>query len=125
MENPFDSSPRTFVVDDDEAIAKMLAVILQMHFFNAMPFFGPEAALEAARQEPPDFLISDVVMPGMDGIELAIAMRGLAPDCKVLLFSGQVGARALIEEAKQKGHDFGMVEKPIQPKLLVEALHRL
>lgn len=125
METPFESSPLTFVVDDDEQIAKMLAVILQMHFFNAMPFFGPEAALEAARQEAPDFLISDVVMPGMDGIELAIAMRGLAPNCKVLLFSGQVGAHALIEEAKLRGHDFGLVEKPIEPKLLVEALQQL
>ena len=124
-QNPFKANPRTFVVDDEEEIAKMLAVILQMNLFDAIPFIDPEGALAAAREEAPEYLITDVVMPGMNGIDLAIAIRGLAPECKVLLFSGQVGAGELIAAANAAGHNFTMVEKPIHPRVLTEALLQL
>jgi len=57
----------------------MLCVILQMHLFDAIPFADPQVALEAAREEPPDYLISDIVMQGMTGIELAILFRARGP----------------------------------------------
>lgn len=125
MGNPFKSNPRIFVVDDEVQIAKMLVVILQMNMFIAVPYSDPEAALQAAKQDPPDYLISDVVMSGIDGIQLAIAIRKEIPACKVLLFSGQVGAPELIEKAKEAGHRFELVPKPIHPKSLVETLLRL
>jgi DNA-binding NtrC family response regulator len=125
MGNPFKSNPRIFVVDDEVQIAKMLVVILQMNMFDAVPYSDPEAALQAAKQDPPDYLISDVVMSGIDGIQLAIAIRKEIPACKVLLFSGQVGAPELIEKAKEAGHRFELVQKPIHPKSLVETLLRL
>lgn len=125
MTSAFEAQPRVFVVDDEEAIAKMLAVVLQMNLFNAIPFVDPQAALDAAKETPPDYLISDVAMPGMNGVELAIAIQSEFPACKVLLFSGQVGAPALIEEARKAGHSFGLVEKPIHPTRMVEAIRNL
>jgi DNA-binding NtrC family response regulator len=125
MENPFDTHPRIFVVDDDPEIARMLSVILQLSLFNAIPYTDPRAALEAARAEPPDYLISDILMPEMSGIELAILMKNEIPACKVLLFSGQVGAPGLITNAREAGHDFILVQKPIHPTKLVEAIRSL
>ena len=125
MENPFRSQPRTFGVDDEEEIAKMLVVVLQMNLFDAIPHIDPVGALEAARLEAPDYLISDIIMPGMNGIELAMAMQDVAPGCKVLLFSGQIGAAELVEAANERGHRFELLQKPVHPKVLVEVLQRM
>ena len=125
MGNPFESHPRIFVVDDEAEIAKMLAVILQMNLFDAVPYIDPQAALEAAKVAPPDYLISDIDMPEMSGVELAILLKQEIPTCKVLLFSGQFGASDLIRSAKEAGHDFMLVQKPIHPTKLVEAIRSL
>ena len=80
--------PYVFVVDDEEVIASTLTTILQLHGgFRARSFTKPIEALEAARLEAPDLLISDVVMPQLSGIDLAIQVRESCPNCKVLLFS--------------------------------------
>ena len=125
MGNPFESYPSIFVVDDEVGIAKMLAVILQMHLFNAIPYTDSQSALDAARAAPPDYVISDITMPGMTGVELAILLRQEVPACKVLLFSGQAGAADLIQEARDAGHDFVLVQKPIHPVKLVETIRSL
>jgi|HubBroStandDraft_5_1064220.scaffolds.fasta_scaffold29181_4 DNA-binding NtrC family response regulator len=111
MENPFESRPRIFVIviDDELDIAKLLVVILQMNLFDAIPYSDPLIALNAAKATPPDYLISDIVMPGMSGIELAIAIQREVPKCKVLLFSGQIGASELIAAAIEQGHSFELV----------------
>jgi DNA-binding NtrC family response regulator len=125
MENPFESHPRIFIVDDEISIAKMLCVILQMHLFNAVPFADPQVALEAARAEPPDYLISDILMQGMTGIELAMLFEREIPACRVLLFSGQPDAPELIRQAKEAGHTFSFLQKPLHPTELVAALRNL
>jgi CheY-like chemotaxis protein len=125
MENPFESQPSIFVVDDELEIARMLTVVLQMNLFNAVAFTDPRAALEAARASAPDYFISDIVMPDMSGIELAIAIRLDAPKCKILLFSGHIDAPELIRQAQAQGHEFALVQKPIHPTKLVEAIQNL
>jgi DNA-binding NtrC family response regulator len=125
MENPFESYPRIFVIDDELSIAKMLSVILQIHLFDAVPFSDPEAALEAARASPPDYLISDIQMQGMTGIDLAILFEGEFPACKVLLFSGQPDAPERLREASEAGHVFAFLQKPLHPTDLVAALKQL
>ena len=125
MENPFGSRPRIFVVDDELDIAKLLVVMLQMNQFDAIPFSEPLAVVDAAKATPPDYLISDILMPGMNGIELAIAVKREAPECKVLLFSGQIGASELIKGATATECNFEVLHKPIHPRELIEALRKL
>jgi FixJ family two-component response regulator len=125
MENAFRDCPRVFVVDDEEDIAKMIAVILQMKKFDATAYCEPVKALEEADATPPEYLVSDIAMPGMNGIDLALAMRAKVPSCKVLLFTGDVGAPALVEEARKGGHDFALLMKPVHPMALVGALASL
>jgi DNA-binding NtrC family response regulator len=125
MGNAFASRPLYFVVDDEIDIAKLLVVILQMNLFDAVPFADPREALEAAKVGAPDYLISDIVMPEMTGIELAISIRRDMPDCKVLLFSGKLGALELIQKAEKSGHNLHLLEKPVHPTKLIEAMRAL
>jgi CheY-like chemotaxis protein len=102
---------RIFVVDDEPIIASSLAAILRMNGFSATFFTSPLAALAAARSESPDLVISDVAMPGISGIDLAIQMRAQYPNCKILLFSGQAGTLDLLEGARAQGYDFRVLAK--------------
>lgn len=77
------------MVGDEKVIASSLATILRLQGFEATPFTEPQRALEAACSEAPDLLISDVVMPALSGIDLAIRVQQHCPDCKILLFPGQ------------------------------------
>jgi DNA-binding NtrC family response regulator len=106
---------RIFVVDDEFIIASTLATILQRNGFDAVFFTEPLAVLPAARQQAPELLITDVMMPALSGIDLAIALKQEFPNCKVLLFSGQAATANLLEEARLKGHDFELLSKPIHP----------
>jgi DNA-binding response OmpR family regulator len=108
-----------FVVDDERVIASTLATILTMSGYDARFFDNPLEALEAARKVKPDLLISDVMMPEMSGIDLAIRMKEQYPNCKVLLFSGQPETAKLLEGASEQGHDFHLVTKPIHPAALL------
>ena len=70
----------------------------------------------------PDLLISDVVMPLLSGIELAIQLREVCPDCKVLLFSGQASTANMLEAARATGHDFEVLAKPVHPTDLLNRI---
>ena len=117
--------PRLFVVDDEPLLVSTLATILNMSGFLALPFQSAAEALQAAETEAPSILLSDVQMPGMNGIELAIQFRGRYPACKVLLFSGFTDTSQLLENAKRQGHNFQVMAKPMQPTELLVALRQL
>jgi len=106
---------RVFVVDDEFVIATTLATILERSGFEAISFTDPLKALKAAQVNPPDLLISDVMMPELSGIDLAIGLRRLYPYCKVLLFSGHAATSNLLDIARARGYDFEMLSKPIHP----------
>ena len=114
-----------FVVDDESVIAEPLATILRISGFVATSFTNPLDALDWTRTLAPDLLITDVIMPEMSGIELAIRMKTQCPDCKVLLFSGQATTSDLLSAAKAKGYDFEMLLKPVHPKDLLNRLRSL
>lgn len=106
---------RIFVVDDEFIIASTLATILQRNGFDAAYYTDPLKALEDARAQAPNLLITDVMMPGLSGIDLAIALKEDCPGCKVLLFSGQAATANLLQASRDKGYDFELLSKPIHP----------
>jgi DNA-binding NtrC family response regulator len=113
---------RIFVVDDEFIIASSLALILCNKGYDAVSFSGPLDVLKAARSAPPDLLITDVLMPQISGIELAIQIQAQCPHCKVLLFSGQAATAGLLADARAAGHDFEILSKPVHPTDLLRKI---
>ena len=119
---PADTSamrPVVLVVDDESVIADTLAEILSRSGYAAMTAYDADEALETALTTPPEMLITDVILPGMNGIELAVKIRRIFPDCKILLFSGQAATVDLLADANCAGHHFNLLSKPIHPKDLL------
>jgi DNA-binding response OmpR family regulator len=108
--------PVVLIVDDERVIADTLSIILKKNGFATLTVYDGKTALELAKDELPDLLISDVVMPGLSGIELAIALTKSVPECKILLFSGQAATVDLLAKARTMGHNFTTLSKPVHPK---------
>jgi len=117
-----DTNRVVFVVDDEAVIAETLAIILNQAGFQASAFDRPEKAIAARAGLTPALLISDVMMPGMTGVELAIHFRKAQPECKILLFSGQAATADLLEKARAEGYDFDLLLKPVHPADLLAKL---
>ncbi|AXC15027.1 Chemotaxis regulator - transmits chemoreceptor signals to flagelllar motor components CheY [Acidisarcina polymorpha] len=115
-------SRRVLVVDDEPIIATTLATILRMNGFFATAFTDPVKALASALVDTPDLLISDIVMPGLSGIDLAIQIKALCPKCKVLLFSGQARTVNFLYDAERLGENFHILPKPVHPIDLLKAI---
>ena len=114
-----------FVVDDEVVISKSLALILQSSGYTTRFFTDPLEALEHIKASPPDLLISDVAMPQLSGIDLAIQTQVHCPDCKILLFSGQASTTDLLSDARKLGHHFTLLPKPLHPRDLLQEIKRL
>src|SRR5271165_141722 len=111
--------PVVLVVDDESAIADTLAEILSRSGYAAVPVYDAESALDSALLMPPEMLIADVMLPGESGIDLAIKIRRIFPDCRILLFSGQAATSDLLVSANRAGHKFELIAKPVHPKDLL------
>ncbi len=110
--------PVVLVVDDEPLVANTLAMILSQAGFEARPVYDAKAAMHAARERSPGFLLTDIRMPETDGIELAMQMAEEFPACGILLFSGHA-TEADLDGARRAGYDFPLMEKPIPPAHLV------
>lgn len=116
------SRPRVLVVDDERLIADTIADILEGAGFHAVAVYDGWTALEAAARSHPDCLLSDVLMPGMNGVDLAIAMQKLYPAARILLFSGQAGTSQILLDGRKQGFEFELIPKPIHPSKLIERI---
>jgi CheY-like chemotaxis protein len=119
---PQKSRPRILVVDDQKLIVDTIAEILADAGFEVAVACDGWAALELAASFEPERILSDILMPGMNGVELAIAVRKMYPSVKILLFSGQAGISEILDGAEERGYKFDVIPKPIHPKKLIERI---
>jgi DNA-binding NtrC family response regulator len=108
------------VVDDEQRIADTLAIILENNGYETTVAYEGDSALAQSANIRPNLLLTDVVMPGMNGIDLALAVSERLPECKVLLLSGQAATAELLDRAKKQGCDFPLLSKPIHPEDLLK-----
>ena len=106
---------KVLIVDDEHLIADSLATILKSRGYAARAAYDALEALTLADDARPDALISDVMMPGMNGIELSLRFAQQYPGCKVLLISGHVETAALLAESESRGHFHKVLAKPVHP----------
>jgi DNA-binding NtrC family response regulator len=113
---------RIMIVDDEACIADSLAIIFRNSGYEAVAYYDGDTALRACEEGAPDLLLTDVIMPGLDGIELAILMKKQYPGCRVLLISGLGTSFDLLEQAERRGFHFEILEKPTPPDELLKTI---
>ena len=113
---------RVLIVDDEPVIADSLAYALSDFGYEAIAVYNGQEALKSAAMSKPDVLISDVVMPGMNGIEAGIQLRRMLPSCRIILLSGQAATCDLARDAKLHGHRFEILAKPVHPTAMLAYL---
>ena len=113
---------RVLVVDDEPLIAQTVTAILNANGFEAMEATTAEYALQVARSFQPDIVLSDVLMPGMTGVDLGVRLSTELPEARILLFSGQAATSELMRKAEEQGYHFELFPKPIHPDDLIARL---
>jgi len=111
------------IVDDDRRMAYTLADILELSCYRAVQAFSAEEAVDAIAREKPDCVLTDVRMPGMNGVELFREIRKTHTDLPVVLMTAYA-SDDLIEQGLQQGV-LGLLTKPLEIVQLLDFLAAL
>jgi len=76
------------LIDDDEAVRLSVAFLLQSHGFAVVTAANGREGLRLCDEQPPDLVITDIMMPEIDGIETIMALRRASPDMPIVAMSG-------------------------------------
>jgi CheY-like chemotaxis protein len=115
---------RILVVDDEPLIADTIVQILNRSGFIAEAAYGGGEAIETARRISPELILSDVLMPHIDGVEAAITIQKFLPDTRIVLFSGQAATVEILARARTRGYQFELLAKPLHPTQLIKHLRQ-
>lgn len=117
---------RIIVVDDDAAVRGALRSVLQPQGYSVTEADDGKTALQLPELESADLVITDLVMPDVEGISLILQLRRERPDLKILALSGSPGAgrELYLEMACKLGASSGLC-KPIRPNELLDAVRAL
>jgi two-component system, cell cycle response regulator CpdR len=115
--------PRILLAEDDNDMRRFLVKALQNAGYDVTSFDNGLSAYNRLREEPFELLLTDIVMPEMDGIELARRATELDPDIKVMFITG-FAAVALNPDSKAP-KDAKVLSKPFHLKDLVNEVNRM
>jgi CheY-like chemotaxis protein len=117
--------PTILVVDDERLVADTLSEILEDSGYFVITAYDGWEALEMANKIRPNYLLTDVLMPRMNGVELAIAVTKMQPAVRILLFSGNNGVSEILDDGRKQGYEFETLGKPVHPNALLKILSEL
>ena len=113
---------KILLVDDEEGIRKVLGISLEDIGYQVLTAENSEEALRIFRKDKPSIVLTDIKMPGMDGIELLVAIKEESPDTEVIMITGHGEMELAIRSLKFDAADF--ITKPINHDVLEIALKR-
>jgi len=118
-------SERVLVVEDDHALRKLVRNVLEKYGYQVLEAPNGEAALKvvAKNERPIHLLVTDVVMPGMGGRELAERLQSQQPDIKVLFMSGYMDQTISYQDLLAAELNF--IEKPFSPQKLANKVREI
>jgi DNA-binding NtrC family response regulator len=104
------STPRVLIVDDENSILDTLRILLRREGFEVFTAAGGNQGLDALPEVRPDFVLTDIRMPGVGGIEILNAARDLDPTIPVILMTAQASLQTAIQAVNQGA--FHYIQKP-------------
>lgn len=113
-------NPLIAIVDDDEAMREALSDLLEVAGFSARGFDGADAFLSEYAATPFDLLVTDIRMPGIDGIELQARLRALGSSIPVIFVTS--ASDAATRDRAQEGGAFAYLTKPMSDALLLSRI---
>ncbi len=115
-----DHLPLVLVVDDEEANVEALTRLLTREGYAVVAAKNGPEALDLVRTRQPELLLTDLKMPGMDGLELLRAVRTVAPEVEVILVTAYGTVETAVEAMKEGAYDF--ITKPLKRHDVVRSL---
>jgi len=119
-----DTKTQLLIIDDEPRILSALARMLRLEPLGVVLCDTPMAAIERAKNQPFDIVLSDFRMPGMDGIALMKELAALLPESTRILMSGNADLRTVIESIN-KGAVHQFIEKPWNDDAVKVSLRRI
>jgi CheY-like chemotaxis protein len=116
---------KILIVEDEKVVADTLGQILSANGYEIRVVYSAEDAVRFLAGWRPDVAILDVMLPRMNGIELALLLKENLPECHALLFSGQPSVEVLMQKARNEGHQFEILAKPVHPTVMLDAISTL
>ena len=114
---------RIILAEDDESMRRFLVKALEKAGYSVVSFGNGADAYQRLREEPFSLLLTDIVMPEMDGIELARRATELDPDLKIMFITGF--AAVALNSEEQSARDAKVLSKPFHLRDLVQEVERM
>ena len=116
------SANKILIVDDEEIIARLLSISLKSDGYDTVTAHSGQEGLEAFQSHLPDIVITDIKMPGMDGLELLEKIKQIDPEKEVIIVTGHGDIDSTITALQLGASDF--INKPVRDEALAIALER-
>jgi signal transduction histidine kinase len=113
---------KILLIDDERATLDMLGLLLEAYDYAVLTAESAAAGLDIFRKEQPPIVLTDIKMPGMDGIQVLQTIKDESPDTEVIMITGHGDIELAIQSLKYEATDF--VTKPINSDVLMIAMKR-
>ncbi|NWF56196.1 MAG: sigma-54-dependent Fis family transcriptional regulator [Syntrophaceae bacterium] len=113
---------RILIVDDDKGICMILSDLMKKEGFEALTVYDGEKALKTIQSESPDLLLVDMMLPGMDGMEVLKKVRELDQELPVVFITAHADSRGAVKAIKAGAHDY--LSKPFDNNEVIRVVHR-
>jgi two-component system NtrC family sensor kinase len=113
---------KLLLIDDEKAIVRVLSISLKSDGYDVVTAYSGKEGIEVFQRESPDIVLTDIKMPGMDGLEVLKKVKELNPDTEVIIITGHGDMGSAIEALQYGASDF--VNKPVRDEVMAIALER-
>lgn len=103
------TKPKVLIVDVEPLITGTLAKILNEDGFQAVGVDGGDDAFRSAEEWQPDILVTDFLMPGLNGVEVAKQIHAMLPGCRIFLFSAHFEVADRVRACREVGYPFEFI----------------
>ena len=110
-----------YVIDDAQAARDIISIALKKTY-HVKSFPSAETAIEAMSSDPPDLVLLDIGLPGMNGIEALVQIKRLYPDMIVIMMSAYDDEKIVVYAMSLGAYDY--LVKPLQMVILIEIIHK-